>query len=100
MPRKKIIIEEMEFPRSFSFSSPTHTVSGTLQPYITGMYVAINDSQISELVQLSLGHKQVKKWYLSLEKAMKKMGMKGDVQWRKYTDFLPIEEMEKYEIFK
>ena len=98
MPKKKIPIEEREFVRHFRFTKGKEVVKGTAQPYIVGMYVAVNDPRAAQPLQFTPTHKQYPKWIKKLCTNFEKDGYKVETENAKYIDYIPKEELEQYKV--
>ena len=94
--KPQITAPELTFTRSFEFNKGTHKISATFQPYCVGMYVALTDTKLSELLQMNLPHKKVKQWVKSLTKKLIKDGYTSTATESKYSSFLKVDEIETY----
>lgn len=96
MKTSKKLTPESLFPRSFTFKKDSHIVSGVMQPYCVGMYCAINDSDVSDTIQLNLQHKEITKWFKKVKGKFEKDGYNITVSEDKLGNYLKSEEIENY----
>ena len=87
---------ELTFARTFSFKKNKHNITGTMQPYCVGMYIAIQDTKVNQLIQLNIPHKEVKNWLNSLTKKFTKEGYTNKKTEGSYVNYLKVDEIETY----
>ncbi len=85
---------ETKFIRSFIITKDDHIIKGTAQPYIVGIYIAIEDTKITQLIQLTPSHKQWKKESKKLFQKFEKDGYKIESVEANYGDFMNNTELD------
>ena len=94
--KKQLTPTELTYTRHFEFNKGDHKIKATFQPYCTGMYCALTDSKITELIQLNLEHKKVASWVKNLTKKLTKDGYESTITEGKLIDFIKVEDIETY----
>jgi hypothetical protein len=94
--KPQLTAPELTYTRQFEFKKGTHKISAIFQPYCTGMYCALTDSEASQLLQLNFQHKEIKQWVAKLTKKLNKDGYTSTATEGKLTDFLKVEDIETY----
>lgn len=97
--KKAIPITERTFVRSAVFENAEHKITWVAQPYISGMYLAIEDSQVSQSIQLCSSHKKYAKMCKKFTKDRVQEGYTHVLEEAKYIDYVKEEELKKYYTF-
>jgi hypothetical protein len=85
-----------EFIRTFKANLEDHNISIIAQPYCVGVYLAITDSKISQLIQQCMNHKDYLDWIKEFQKELEDKKYIIEIYICKFTDFLTEKEFKEY----